>query len=68
MGEVGIAVVRVQEGHEPPSVEALRTFADGRLSAWKLPEEVAVVDDLPRTAMDKIDRGAAAELASRHGA
>ena len=65
MGEVGVAVVALREGAAAPSLADLRTFAEGRLATWKLPEAVVVVDDLPRTAMDKIDRRAAAELAAR---
>jgi acyl-CoA synthetase (AMP-forming)/AMP-acid ligase II len=68
MGEVGIAVLRLTDGREPPTLDDLRTFADGRLAAWKLPEDLLVVDDLPRTPMDKIDRRAVAELASRRRA
>jgi acyl-CoA synthetase (AMP-forming)/AMP-acid ligase II len=65
MGEVGVAVVSVRPGCDPPSVDELRAFARDRLAAWKLPEDVVVVPHLPRTPMDKIDRRAAATLAAR---
>ena len=41
----------------------VRAHASARLAAWKVPEEVVVVDDLPRTPMDKVDRREAARAA-----
>ena len=40
----------------PPSLDALRAFAEPRLSHHKLPEAIRVVDALPLTAMQKLDR------------
>ena len=40
----------------PPSLDDLRAFAAERLSAHKLPEALRLVDALPLTAMQKIDR------------
>jgi non-ribosomal peptide synthetase component E (peptide arylation enzyme) len=34
----------------------LRAFSAERLARYKLPEELRVVDALPLTAMDKVDR------------
>ncbi|MCU1449360.1 MAG: Acyl-CoA synthetase (AMP-forming)/AMP-acid ligase, partial [Acidimicrobiales bacterium] len=62
MGEVGVAVV-VPRG-DPPTLEALRAYAAERLAAYKLPEELRVVDALPLTSMDKVDRRALAALLS----
>jgi acyl-CoA synthetase (AMP-forming)/AMP-acid ligase II len=62
MGEVGVAVVVLREGHAPPSVDDLRTFGSDRLAKYKLPEDVIVVDALPLTAMEKLDRRALATL------
>jgi acyl-CoA synthetase (AMP-forming)/AMP-acid ligase II len=56
MGEVGVAVVVPRDPSVPPTVEELRRFAEGRLSHHKLPEHVRVVDALPLTAMQKLDR------------
>jgi non-ribosomal peptide synthetase component E (peptide arylation enzyme) len=43
----------------------LRTFAGDRLAAYKLPEDLRVVDALPLTSMDKVDRKAlSAQLSS----
>jgi acyl-CoA synthetase (AMP-forming)/AMP-acid ligase II len=65
MGEVGVAFVVVRSGAGSPSLESLRSFASNRLAAYKLPEELRVVDALPLTSMDKVDRRAlGARLAS----
>jgi acyl-CoA synthetase (AMP-forming)/AMP-acid ligase II len=62
MGEVGVAVV-VADG-DAPSLDDLRTFAADRLARHKLPEDLVVVDTLPLTAGEKLDRRAlAASLA-----
>lgn len=57
MGEVGVAFVVVRGG-APPSLDALRSFAADRLATYKLPEDLRVVDALPLTSMDKVDRKA----------
>ncbi len=56
MGEIGVAVV-VADG-EPPTLDGLRAFAEHRLARYKLPEAIAVVEELPLTAGEKIDRRA----------
>jgi acyl-CoA synthetase (AMP-forming)/AMP-acid ligase II len=64
MGEVGVAFV-VGRGGRAPTLDALRTFAADRLAAYKMPEDLRVVDALPLTSMDKVDRKAlSAELSS----
>jgi acyl-CoA synthetase (AMP-forming)/AMP-acid ligase II len=60
MGEIGVAVV-VAEG-EPPTLDRLRAFAEDRLARYKLPEALAVVDALPLTAGEKLDRRALAAM------
>ena len=55
MGEVGVAFVVAGRG-EAPTLDSLRSFGAARLAAYKLPEEVRVVDALPLTSMDKVDR------------
>jgi acyl-CoA synthetase (AMP-forming)/AMP-acid ligase II len=65
MGEVGVAFVVPRAGVSPPTLDSLRTFASDRLAAYKLPEELRLVDALPLTSMDKVDRRAlGARLAS----
>lgn len=61
MGEVGVAVVVPVDPDRPPTLEDLRAHGEGRLARYKLPEAVRVVDDLPLTPMQKVDRRALAE-------
>jgi acyl-CoA synthetase (AMP-forming)/AMP-acid ligase II len=58
MGEVGVAVVVPTDPAAPPSLADLRAFGQASLAHHKLPEQVAVVDDLPLTPMQKLDRAA----------
>jgi acyl-CoA synthetase (AMP-forming)/AMP-acid ligase II len=62
MGEVGVACVVVREGAAAPTLDDLRTFATGRVASYKLPDDVLVVDALPLTSMEKLDRRALAAL------
>lgn len=62
MGEIGVAIVVVRQGSDAPSLESLREHARGRLASYKLPEDVVVVPELPRTPVEKIDRRALADL------
>ena len=61
MGEIGVAVV-VPVAAASPSLDDLRRFAEGRLASHKLPEDLVLVDALPLTAMEKVDRRALAAL------
>ena len=67
MGELGVAVVVPLDAHAPPTLDDLRDHAERRLAKYKLPDDVIVVDDLPLTAMQKLDRRALAELLQRSG-
>jgi acyl-CoA synthetase (AMP-forming)/AMP-acid ligase II len=58
MGEIGVAVVVPADPAAPPALADLRDFLGGRLAAWKQPEAVRVVADLPLTPMQKLDRRA----------
>jgi acyl-CoA synthetase (AMP-forming)/AMP-acid ligase II len=62
MGEVGVAVVVVRAGATPPTLDQLRAFGADRLARHKLPEALLVVDELPLTPADKVDRRALAQL------
>jgi acyl-CoA synthetase (AMP-forming)/AMP-acid ligase II len=68
MGEVGVAVVVPRAISSPPALDDLRTFGRERLAAYKLPEAIAVVDALPLTAGEKVDRGALATAVAREPA
>ncbi len=64
MGEIGVAVVVPLDPAAPPTLDDLRAFLDGRVAAYKIPEAVRSVDELPLTPMQKVDRRslAAAEV------
>jgi acyl-CoA synthetase (AMP-forming)/AMP-acid ligase II len=62
MGEIGVAVVVPLDVGAPPSLEDLRRFATGQIATWKLPEDVRIVEALPLTAMQKLDRRALAAV------
>ena len=62
MGEIGVAVVVPRQGGDSPTLDALRDHARARLAAYKLPEAILLTEDLPRTAMEKIDRTALVAL------
>jgi acyl-CoA synthetase (AMP-forming)/AMP-acid ligase II len=67
MGEIGVAVVVARHAGDAPTLEALRAHARGRLASYKLPEAIVLTADLPRTAMEKIDRSALGALVSEAG-
>jgi acyl-coenzyme A synthetase/AMP-(fatty) acid ligase len=48
-----------------PTLAELRNFGRTRLAAHKLPEDLVVVEELPRTAMEKVDRKALAAIVDR---
>ena len=58
MGEIGVAAVVARDPSRLPTLEAVRGFAAGSLAGYKLPEALAVLDALPLTAAEKVDRGA----------
>jgi acyl-CoA synthetase (AMP-forming)/AMP-acid ligase II len=67
MGEIGVAVVVPNPPGRGPELDELRAFAASRLAGYKLPEGVEVVEALPRTPMEKVDRRALQEtLAQTH--
>ena len=62
MGEVGVAVVVPQQDGPAPDLARLREFASRRLARYKLPEDVVVLNALPLTAGEKVDRRALERL------
>lgn len=56
MGEIGVAVVVPVDPTDPPVLDELRRFGAPRLASFKLPERLRLVDQLPLTAMQKLDR------------
>jgi len=57
MGEIGVAAVVPRDG-ATVGLPGLREFARGRLARHKLPEAITVLDALPLTAGEKVDRRA----------
>lgn len=62
MGEVGVAVIVPRDSDHPPTLESIRAFGADRLARYKLPDAVRVVEDLPLTVGDKLDRTALRNL------
>lgn len=67
LGEIGVAVVVPRPGRTPPTLAELREHASASLASYKLPEAVRVVDELPLTAMQKVDRRALADAEREAG-
>ena len=55
-GEELCAWVRLREGAEPLTVDAVRAFCAGRLAHYKVPRYVRVVDEFPMTVTGKIQK------------
>ncbi|MFW0787056.1 AMP-binding protein [Gordonia sp. CPCC 206044] len=56
-GERTVAAVRVEAGHEAPTLRAVHDhFAAEGVARQKWPEEVHAVDDFPRTASGKVQK------------
>jgi acyl-CoA synthetase (AMP-forming)/AMP-acid ligase II len=62
MSEIGVAVVVARDASAPPSLQELREFAAPHLAAHKLPEAIMVVESLPLTPMEKVDRSTLREV------
>jgi acyl-CoA synthetase (AMP-forming)/AMP-acid ligase II len=57
LGEHGCAFFRMQPGSEAPDLEAVRAhLAEAGLARQKWPEELRVIDELPRTASGKVQK------------
>lgn len=56
MGHIGVAVVIPNDPSDPPTIEDLRFYAQGRLADYKWPDAIVLVDELPTNSGDKIDR------------
>jgi acyl-CoA synthetase (AMP-forming)/AMP-acid ligase II len=56
LGEIGVAVVVAADPDAPPTLASLRDHAQDSLAHHKLPEDLLVVDEIPLTAMQKVDR------------
>jgi fatty-acyl-CoA synthase len=57
-----VAVVVSRSPGDPPSLDELRTFGAQQLAAYKLPQALRLVAELPLTTMQKVDRRKLADL------
>ncbi|MDK9494255.1 MULTISPECIES: AMP-binding protein [Streptomyces] len=64
-GEELMAWVRMREGAEPLTAEAVRAYCSGRLAHFKIPRYVHVVDEFPMTVTGKIRKVEMREAAAR---
>ena len=64
LGEIGVAFVVPAAGAEPPTLDELRAWCKANLADYKAPDCLVLVDDLPLTAMSKIDKRALAPAAA----
>lgn len=64
MGEVGVALVVPADPAHPPTLAELREHAAAHLARHKLPEHLVLVEQVPLTGAQKVDRRAAAALAA----
>jgi acyl-CoA synthetase (AMP-forming)/AMP-acid ligase II len=62
MGEIGVACVVPRDATAPLTLPDLRAFATERLASYKLPEDLRIVESLPLTAGEKVDRRKLAAL------
>jgi acyl-CoA synthetase (AMP-forming)/AMP-acid ligase II len=62
-----VAVVVARDAGAPPTLADLREFAAPHLAPYKLPEGLRVVNTLPLTAMEKVDRRALREVVTDSG-
>tara|TARA_B100000614_G_scaffold35122_1_gene27600 strand:+ start:243 stop:1736 length:1494 start_codon:yes stop_codon:yes gene_type:complete len=65
MGEIGVAVIVLEDGCLPTTIDDLRSFGAEKLAAYKLPEKVIHVESIPRNTTDKIDRRELKEIVKR---
>ena len=64
IGEIGVAFVVPADPLAPPTLADLRAWTGERLADYKRPDRVEIVEDLPVTAMLKVDRPALRAIAA----
>jgi acyl-CoA synthetase (AMP-forming)/AMP-acid ligase II len=65
IGEIGVAFVEPLDRDDPPTLDDVRAFVRERLADYKAPDRLIVVDELPMTAMLKIDKRVLQERAAQ---
>jgi fatty-acyl-CoA synthase len=64
LGEIPIAFVRLAPGNHQPSEEELHAFCDQRLSGYKVPRRIHIIDAFPTNSAGKIEKYRLRELAA----
>jgi 3-oxocholest-4-en-26-oate---CoA ligase len=67
-GQRVAAVVKVRDGHVPPTVAEIQEHAKGAIAGYKVPRELIFIDEIPRHANGKADYRTAQAFASEHTA
>ena len=52
------AVIEPADPSDPPTLDDIRSYAKGRLHAFKVPKTIEIVDAIPRSSATKVNRGA----------
>ena len=55
------AIIEPANGSDPPTFDEMRSYAKDRLSPYKVPKSIEIVDRIPRSAATKVNRGALLE-------
>ena len=61
-GEIGWAFVVPRPGESPPTLAELRQWVGRELASFKRPDGLTVMQEMPVTAMFKVDKRALADL------
>ena len=63
LGELGLAMLCVEDPERPPTLEELREHCSQLIAKYKLPDMVVIAPSLPLTTAQKLDRAAAKAMA-----
>ena len=55
------AIIEPADAADPPTFDEMRAYAKDRLSPYKVPKSIEIVDAIPRSAATKVNRGALLE-------
>jgi len=55
------AIVQPADPSDPPTFDEIRTYAKTKLHPFKVPKSIEIVDEIPRSAATKVNRGALLE-------
>ena len=64
LGEIGVAFIVPSDPDAPPTLEELRSWCIDAMASYKAPDALVLIDELPLTAMSKVDKRALAPAAA----